>query len=93
MLLQAYPFVARKVLRDDGSGTAALLRDLVYDENGSLRPGRLSALLQVRLVDVLFCFRCSARHLSAPALHAASTVPMRQLAQWYVVRAWLLLVT
>lgn len=35
------------MLRDDGSGTAALLRDLVYDENGSLRPGRLSALLQV----------------------------------------------
>lgn len=44
---QAYPFVARKVLRDDGSGTAALLRDLVYDERGNLRPGRLSALLQV----------------------------------------------
>lgn len=46
-VLQAYPFVARKVLRDDGSGTAALLRDLVYDEQGKLRPGRLSALLQV----------------------------------------------
>jgi hypothetical protein len=46
--VQAYPFVARKVLRDDGSGTAALLRDLVYDEQGKLRPGRLSALLQVR---------------------------------------------
>ncbi len=46
---QAYPFVARKVLRDDGSGTAALLRDLVYDEGGRLRPGRLSALLQAAL--------------------------------------------
>lgn len=46
---QAYPFVARKVLRDDGSGTAALLRDLVYDEQGRLRPGRLSALLQAAL--------------------------------------------
>jgi hypothetical protein len=49
--VQAYPFVARKVLRDDGSGTAALLRDLVYDEQGKLRPGRLSALLQVRWGD------------------------------------------
>eukprot|EP00878_Enallax_costatus_P022842 GHUV01024272.1.p1 GENE.GHUV01024272.1~~GHUV01024272.1.p1 ORF type:complete len:684 (+),score=139.67 GHUV01024272.1:232-2283(+) len=49
MVAQAYPFVARKVLRDDGSGTAALLRDLVYDDNGSLRPGRLSALLQAAL--------------------------------------------
>jgi hypothetical protein len=48
-LAQAYPFVARKVLRDDGSGTAALLRDLVYDEQGRLRPGRLSALLQAAL--------------------------------------------
>lgn len=47
--MQAYPFVARKVLRDDGSGTAALLRDLVYDEQGRLRPGRLSALLQAAL--------------------------------------------
>jgi hypothetical protein len=54
VLSQAYPFVARKVLRDDGSGTAALLRDLVYDEQGRLRPGRLSALLQVRLA-VLYC--------------------------------------
>lgn len=49
MVAQAYPFVARKVLRDDGSGTAALLRDLVYDEQGKLRPGRLSALLQAAL--------------------------------------------
>lgn len=36
-------------MRDDGSGTAALLRDLVYDEQGRLRPGRLSALLQAAL--------------------------------------------
>jgi hypothetical protein len=45
--LQAYPFVARKVLRDEGSAAAALLRDLVYDDQGRVRPGRLSALLQV----------------------------------------------
>jgi hypothetical protein len=60
--VQAYPFVARKVLRDDGSGTAALLRDLVYDEQGKLRPGRLSALLQVGACCVsstaVQCFIC-----------------------------------
>eukprot|EP00879_Flechtneria_rotunda_P007223 GHRR01007579.1.p1 GENE.GHRR01007579.1~~GHRR01007579.1.p1 ORF type:complete len:633 (+),score=243.40 GHRR01007579.1:333-2231(+) len=52
MVAQAYPFVARKVLRDDSSGTAALLRDLVYDGQGRVRPGRLSALLQAALGHV-----------------------------------------
>lgn len=50
MVAQAYPFVARKVLRNsDGSNTGALLRDLVYDEQGNVRPGRLGALLQAAL--------------------------------------------
>jgi hypothetical protein len=43
------------VLRDDGSGTGGLLRDLVYDEQGRLRPGRLSALLQVRTDGSVAC--------------------------------------
>lgn len=47
MVAQAYPFVARRVLRNDSSGAGALLRDMLYDSTGQLRPARLSALLQV----------------------------------------------
>lgn len=45
MVAQAYPFVARRVLRNDAAGQ--LLRDMLYDSNGQMRPARLSALLQV----------------------------------------------
>ncbi|KIY91538.1 Uncharacterized protein MNEG_16426 [Monoraphidium neglectum] len=48
MVAQAYPFVARKVLRNDSSGAGQLLRDMLYDSQGQLRPARLSALLQVK---------------------------------------------
>lgn len=48
MVAQAYPFVARRVLRNEDSGAGALLRDMLYDSSGQLRPARLSALLQVR---------------------------------------------
>jgi hypothetical protein len=34
--LQAYPFVVRKVLRNDSSGAALLLRDIVYDADGKV---------------------------------------------------------
>lgn len=47
--LQAYPFVVRKVLRNDDTGGAALLRAIVYDTDGRIRPTRLSALLQAAL--------------------------------------------
>jgi len=47
--LQAYPFVVRKVLRNSTSGSALLLRDLMYDSNGNVKPTRLSALLNAAL--------------------------------------------
>ena len=52
MVAQAYPFVARRVLKNDASGAGALLRDLLYDSTGQLRPARLSALLQAALGHV-----------------------------------------
>ena len=47
--MQAYPFVVRKVLRNSTSGSALLLRDLMYDSNGNVKPTRLSALLNAAL--------------------------------------------
>ncbi|KAK9835230.1 hypothetical protein WJX81_007555 [Elliptochloris bilobata] len=49
MVTQAYPFIVRKVLRDSGPGTSLLLRDIVLDAGGGLRPARLSALLNAAL--------------------------------------------
>jgi len=49
MVAQAYPFVVRKVLRNDSSGSAALLRDILYDGDGKVKPTRLSALLNAGL--------------------------------------------
>lgn len=46
---QAYPFIVRKVLRDAGPSSSLLLRDLVLDAGGSVRPARLSALLNAAL--------------------------------------------
>ena len=48
-VLQAYPFIVRKVLRDAGPSSSLLLRDLVLDAGGSVRPARLSALLNAAL--------------------------------------------
>jgi len=85
---QAYPFVARKVLRDDGSGTAALLRDLVYDEQGRLRPGRLSALLQVQHIEdrssqgASLCGQ-GCRLVLAYRMAAAAAVCMNTSASWH----------
>ena len=39
----------RKVLRDSGPGSSLLLRDIVLDAGGGLRPARLSALLNAAL--------------------------------------------
>ena len=42
----------RKVLRNSTSGSALLLRDLMYDSNGKVKPTRLSALLNAALGHV-----------------------------------------
>ena len=34
MVAQAYPFVVRKVLRNDSNSSALLLRQILYDEDG-----------------------------------------------------------
>lgn len=47
--IQAYPFIVRKVLRDAGPSSSLLLRDLVLDAGGGVRPARLSALLNAAL--------------------------------------------
>ena len=41
--------MVRKVLRNSSSGSALLLRDLMYDSNGNVKPTRLSALLNAAL--------------------------------------------
>ncbi len=59
LVAQAYPFVVRKVLRNEGSGSGLLLRQMLYDPSGTVKPTRLSALLNAGLVS-LSCFarRC-----------------------------------
>jgi hypothetical protein len=49
MVAQAYPFVARKVLRNDSTNTGELLRDMLYDSEGNIRTSRLGAMLQAAL--------------------------------------------
>jgi aarF domain-containing kinase len=41
--------VVRKVLRSDSNNTALLLRDMVYDGEGNVKPTRLGALLNAAL--------------------------------------------
>ena len=50
--MQAYPFVVRKVLRNSSNGTSLLLRDMLFDERGSVRPARMSAVLNAALGHV-----------------------------------------
>ena len=47
--MQAYPFVVRKILRNDSTGTGSLLRDILYDADGNVKPTRMSALLNAAL--------------------------------------------
>lgn len=49
MVAQAYPFVVRKILRNDSSGAGSLLRDILYDSEGNVKPTRMSALLNAAL--------------------------------------------
>ena len=46
---QAYPFVVRKVLRNSSSGSRSLLRDIVFDAQGNVKPARMSAVLNAAL--------------------------------------------
>ena len=50
--VQAYPFVVRKVLRNSSSGSGMLLRDIVFDVNGKVKPARMSAVLNAALGHV-----------------------------------------
>jgi hypothetical protein len=45
MVAQAYPFVVRKVLRNESSSSTAILRDILFDADGQIKPTRLSTLL------------------------------------------------
>ena len=47
--MQAYPFVVRKVLRNSSSGSRSLLRDIVFDADGNVKPARMSAILNAAL--------------------------------------------
>lgn len=49
MVAQAYPFVVRKVLRNDSSSSASILREILYDGEGKLKTTRLSTLLNAAL--------------------------------------------
>ena len=47
--VQAYPFVVRKVLRNSSSGSRTLLRDIVFDAHGNVKPARMSSVLNAAL--------------------------------------------
>lgn len=54
MVTQAYPFVVRKLLRNEKEeggpeGIGLLLRDLLYDIDGKLKPTRLASLMNAAL--------------------------------------------
>mmetsp|Transcript_6338 Transcript_6338/g.15184 ORF Transcript_6338/g.15184 Transcript_6338/m.15184 type:complete len:662 (+) Transcript_6338:167-2152(+) len=49
MVAQAYPFVVRKVLRNDSNSSMALLQDILFDNDGKVKPTRLGALLNAGL--------------------------------------------
>ena len=49
MVAQAYPFVVRKVLRNDSSSSTAILREILFDRGGQLKATRLSTLLNAAL--------------------------------------------
>lgn len=49
MVAQAYPFVVRKLLRNDSTSSTAVLRDILYADDGSLKATRLSTLLNAAL--------------------------------------------
>ena len=49
MVAQAYPFVVRKVLRNDSSSSTAVLRDILFDSSGAIKATRLSTLLNAAL--------------------------------------------
>ena len=41
--------MVRKVLRNSSSGSQMLLRDIVFDANGNVKPARISAVLNAAL--------------------------------------------
>lgn len=49
MVAQAYPFVVRKVLRNDSSSSTAILREILFDSDGQMKATRLSTLLNAAL--------------------------------------------
>jgi aarF domain-containing kinase len=49
MVAQAYPFVVRKVLRNNSSSSTAVLREILYDADGQIQSTRLSTLLNAAL--------------------------------------------
>lgn len=49
MVSQAYPFVVRKVLRNDTRSLAVVLRKILFGSDGKLKPTRLSTLLNAAL--------------------------------------------
>lgn len=49
MVSQAYPFVVRKVLRNDTRSLAVVLREILFGSDGKLKPTRLSTLLNAAL--------------------------------------------
>ena len=49
MVAQAYPFVVRKVLRNNSSSSTAVLREILFDVDGQMQATRLSTLLNAAL--------------------------------------------
>ena len=47
--MEAYPFVTRRLFKDDGDNAQNLLRETLYDEEGRIRPQRLNILLNKAL--------------------------------------------
>lgn len=49
IVMEAYPFVTRRLFKDSGDSAQVLLRETLYDEEGRIRPQRLSILLNKAL--------------------------------------------
>lgn len=52
LVMEAYPFVTRNILRDKRSSTQQLLREVMYDSTGRIKPQRFSVLINSALNNV-----------------------------------------
>jgi aarF domain-containing kinase len=52
LVMEAYPFVTRRLLKDQRQGTQKLLRETIFDSTGRIKPQRFSTLINSALNNV-----------------------------------------